>query len=56
MKAKLFDFEHEKDLEEAINDFINNTQNKIISIQYQSSHFSCNGEQIFSFSALIIYE
>lgn len=56
MKVKIFDFEHERDLEDAINEFINKIQYKTITIQYQASHFSCNGEQIFSFSAIIIYD
>lgn len=54
MKVKILDFEHEEDLEKAVNDFILG-KNKIISIQYQTSHFECNGEQIYSFSCLIMY-
>ena len=56
MKVKLFDFEHEKDLEEAKNEYLNKLKYTKISIQYQASHFSNNGEQIYSFSAMIIYE
>lgn len=54
MKVKIFDFEHEEDLENAINSFI--TDVKVINIQYQTSHFQSNNGQIFSFSALIFYE
>lgn len=54
MKVKIFDFEHEEDLEKAVNEFIAGKP-KIIDIQYQTSHFDCNGEQIFSFSCLIMY-
>ncbi|MBS1477019.1 MAG: sporulation protein Cse60 [Acholeplasmatales bacterium] len=54
MKVKIFDFEHEVDLENAINNFIKNK--KIIDIKYQNSHFYAGNEQIYSFSALIIYE
>lgn len=54
MKVKIFDFEHELDLEEAINDFISNK--KIIDIKFQISHFYDEREQLYSFSALIIYE
>ena len=47
MKVKVFDFEHEKDLEE------NNKE--IIDIKYQVS-IAINGEdQIYCFSAMIIY-
>lgn len=56
MKVKIFDFEHEEDLEKAINKFLDNKKNKVKDILYQSSHFSNNGEQIYSFSCLIVYE
>ncbi len=54
MKVKLFDFEHESDLEKAINNFIKEVE--VIDIKYQASHFCANGEQIFSFSSMIIYK
>lgn len=53
--VKIFDFEHELELEQAINSFIKDKKN-IFDIKYQISHFSHNSEQIFSFSALIWYE
>ncbi|MBQ9124882.1 MAG: sporulation protein Cse60 [Acholeplasmatales bacterium] len=55
MKVKIIDCEHEEDLEEAINSFL---KEDIIlkDIKYQACHFTNNGEQIYSFSALIIYE
>lgn len=53
MKVKVFDFEHEKDLEENINNFI--VGKEIIDIKYQLS-IAINGEeQIYCFSAMIIY-
>lgn len=52
--VKIFDFEHEIDLENAINEFI--IDKKIISISYQTCHFQAHDEQIYSFSALIFYE
>lgn len=53
MKVKVFDFEHERDLEENINEFIANKE--IIDIKYQVS-IAINGEeQIYCFSAMIIY-
>ena len=55
MKIKIFDFEHEKDLEEAINNFILEDV-KVLNILYQASHFYAGNEQVFSFSALIMYE
>lgn len=50
----MFDFEHEQDLEEAINKFIINVE--VIDIKYQACHFSYNGEQIYSFSCMILYK
>lgn len=54
IRVKIFDFEHELELEREINYFIERV--KVIDIKYQVSAFSSNGEQIFCFSALIIYE
>ena len=54
MKVKLFDFEDEKDLEEAINDFLDNDV-EIIDIKYQVSLGLFSEEQIYCFSAMIIY-
>ena len=53
LKVKLFDFEHEKDLEEAINTFI--TDKKIIDIKYSISSSISGEEQIYCYSALIMY-
>ena len=54
MKVKLFDYESEKDLEEAINDFLDDDMN-LIDIKYQVSIAVCGEEQIYCFSAMIIY-
>ena len=57
MKVKIFDFEHEEDLENAVNDFLNEDENMIVEkICYQVSNFGINGEQIYSFSCLILYK
>lgn len=56
MKVKLFDFEHEQDLEDAINKFLSEKKIEIKDICYQTSHFAFNGEQIYSFSCLILYK
>ena len=56
MRVKLFDFEHEEDLENAINSFLEEEKDIIIDkISYQVSNFGINGEQIYSFSCLILY-
>lgn len=54
MKVKIFDCEHEQDLELMVNEFLQN-EYKIIDIKYQTSHFNSNGEQIYSFSCMVIY-
>ena len=55
MKVKIFDCEDEQDLEEDINDFINNNSIEIIDIKYQVSMGIFSEEQVFCFSAMIIY-
>lgn len=54
MQVKIFDFEHEKDLEEAINGFVKGKS--IIDIKYSNAHFFDGRDQIYSFPALIMYE
>lgn len=54
MKVKVFDYEDEKDLENAINDFL--TDNiEVIDIKYQVSMGIFSDEQIYCFSAMIVY-
>ena len=57
MKVKVFDEEHEKDLQININKFLSEiNENDIIDIKYSINAFvSSNGEQIYCYSALIIY-
>jgi hypothetical protein len=55
-KIGALDFEHELDLENAINDFLDNEDIEIVNINYQVSHFYAGNEQLFSFSALILYK
>ena len=52
MKVKIFDESHEKDLEEAINEFI--IDKDIIDIKYNISTSVSGEEQIYCFSALIM--
>lgn len=57
MKVILFDESHEKDLEEDINDFLENTENiEVLDIKYQVSTSLFSEEQIYCFSAMIIYK
>lgn len=54
MKVKIFDMEDEKDLESAINDFLDD-ELEVIDIKYQVSSSIYSEEQIYCFSAMIIY-
>ena len=55
MKVKIFDEGHEKDLETAINSFLDELEGDIIDIKYQVSVGVFSEEQVFCFSAMIIY-
>lgn len=54
MKVKIFDESHEKDLENSINEFI--SEKELIDIKYNISTSVCGEEQIYCFSALILYK
>ena len=56
MKVKLFDEEDEKDLETDINKFIEEKNPKIKDIKYSVACFGYAEEQIYCFSALILYD
>lgn len=55
MKVKVFDFEDEKDLEDEINEFLSELEGDVIDIKYQVSVSVFSEEQVFCFSAMIIY-
>ena len=54
MLIKIFDEEHEKDLEDDINDFISDKE--IVDIKYQIGVTMFSEEQIYCYSALIMYK
>lgn len=57
MKVKLFDETHEKDLEDAINDFLKTIKEEdVIDIKYQLSTMYDYKDQIYCYSAMIIYK
>ncbi len=56
MRVKLFDESHEKDLEKVLNQFLSTTNNDIIDIKFQVSTSLFGDEQIYCFSALVMYE
>ena len=56
MKVKIFDESHEEDLTDDINKFIDDEKPDIIDIKYCVSTSMYAEEQIFCFSALIVYK
>lgn len=56
MKVKIFDENHEKDLEYQINSFIEEEEVEVIDIKYQVSISIFGEDQIYCFSAMIIYQ
>ena len=56
MKVKIFDESHEKDLEASINKFLSEEENiNIIDIKFQTAISIFSEEQIYCFSAMILY-
>lgn len=55
MQVKLFDEAHELDLEAAINKFLSELEGEIIDIKYQVALSIFSEEQIYCFSAMVIY-
>ncbi len=53
MKVKIFDEIHEKDLEDNINKFLE--EHEIIDIKYQVAISIVGEEQLYCFTAMIIY-
>ena len=56
MKIKIFDESHEKDLEDSINNFIKEKAIEIVDIKYAVSASLYGDEQIYCFSALLMYK
>jgi len=56
MKVKLFDESHEKDLEEKINEFLSDLEGKIVDIKFSVSASIFSENQVYCFSAMVIYE
>lgn len=53
VKVKVFDCENEKDLEDSINSFV--ADKEVIDIKYQLSVAVDGVDQIYCFSAMVIY-
>ncbi len=56
MKVKIFDESHEKDLEASVNEFLSGLTSELIDIKYNVAISTCGEEQIYCFSAMIVYE
>lgn len=56
MKVKIFDESHEHDLEMKVNAFLGTiTDKELVDIKYQVSITMFSEEQIYCFSAMVIY-
>ena len=55
MKVKIYDEESEIDLERDINSFISNEEIEVFDIKFSTSSCIYSNEQIYCFSALILY-
>jgi len=56
MKVKVYDEGHEKDLEVAINEFLKENNIEVIDIKFDVSIAIFSEEQIYCFSALVMYK
>jgi len=56
MKVKIIDEAHEKDLESSINNFLEETEKEIVDIKFQVAISIEHDEQIYCFSAMILYK
>jgi hypothetical protein len=55
-KVKIFDEEHEKDLEAAVNKFLSGLkEGQLVDIKYDVAAMESEGEQVYCFSAMVIY-
>ena len=55
MKVKIFDESHEKDLEADINMFLQTMNGELVDIKFQTAIGIVGEEQIYCFTAMIIY-
>lgn len=55
MKVKIIDESHEKDLEASINSFLANLSGELIDIKFQTAVAMFGEEQVYCFTAMIIY-
>lgn len=56
MKVKVFDCDHEKDLEDNINEFLLELDGEVVDIKFSVGVSVFSEEQVYCFSAMIIYK
>lgn len=56
MKVKVIDESHEKDLETSINSFLSELEGEVVDIKFQVAISIEHDEQIYCFSAMILYK
>ena len=56
LRVKIIDENHEKDLENGVNNFLESTEYEIVDIQFRSAVSIFSEEQVYCFSAMIIYK
>ena len=56
MKVKVFDESHEKDLELVVNQFLSAINGDIIDVKFVVAMSTYGEEQLYCFSAMVIYE
>lgn len=56
LQVKVFDEQHEDDLTQSVNQFLADLREQdMMNIQFSTSCFALDDEQVFCFSALIVY-
>jgi hypothetical protein len=56
LKVKIIDENHEKDLESSVNAFLSSVNGKVIEVQFRTSVAVFADEQLYCFSAMILYD
>lgn len=56
LRVKIIDENHEKDLESNVNNFLESTEYEIVDIQFRTAVSIFSEEQVYCFSAMIIYK
>ena len=56
MKVRIIDENHESDLENSINELLSTCNGEIVDIKYQVSIGMFGEDQIYCFSAMIVYQ